>query len=139
MVLISVLMATYGHFGNSADQSWPSSTPFHSEIVELQSLGHHDLVQVLLFLPFMQSILLQQRYQRVSLFYHLQHLLQDQTLLHQLPLLLQVVCTRPGHTRKNRTDRTWTKRIRKTRHTDQIDTETKHTRLILSILNVKPF
>lgn len=65
---------------------------------ESQSLGHHDLLQVLVFLSFLLSLFLQQRHQRVSLLHHLQHLLQNQTLLHQLPLLLQMICTRPGQT-----------------------------------------
>lgn len=40
---------------------------------------------------------LQQRHQSVSLLHHLQHLLQDQALLQQLPLILEAVCR--GHQR----------------------------------------
>lgn len=59
--------------------------------VEVEALGKHDRLQVLVLLLLTEPLLLQEGYQGVSLLHHLQHLIQDALLLSQLHLRLQVV------------------------------------------------
>lgn len=78
------------------DQVRPASGPAESWSC------HQDLLQVLVFLALQEPLLLQEGHEDVPLLHHLQHLLQDEALLLQLPLLLQVICSntnRVSHTR----------------------------------------
>jgi len=59
--------------------------------VEVEALGEHHALQVLVLLLLPKPLLIQEGHQGIALLHHLQHLIQDLLLLAELLLRLQVV------------------------------------------------